>query len=328
MDMVTYFWGPVFGFAHHRGITHTFIGAPFVAAVVVGFVWLLHRLRQRIYVNKKRAPDDPTAHERIGKQRQVEGPRWALLYVYALIAALSHILLDFTNSYGVRPFEPISYKWYSWDIISIVEPLMLGALALGLLMPALFGLISQEIGARSAAPRGRAGAIAALIAVALIWGVRDFEHRRAVAAMQAITYQGQPALHVNAYPYEVNPFLWYGVVETPNFFQTMHVNSLTPEVDPDNSFRIRYKPEETAATLAAKKSYLGRVYLDWAQYPLTEQESVQPAGFLVRFYDLRYQYPERSGRPALSGSVRLDKQLGVTAEFFGHREQARRLTIH
>lgn len=333
MDMVGYFWGPVTGFAHHRGITHTFVGAPVIAAITVGLVYVLHRLRSRFRGRNARTPEVATvgapADGRMPgpTKKSCEVPRWGLLYCYALIAALSHILLDYTNSYGVRPFEPMSYKWYSWDIVSIVEPLMLGALALGLLMPGLFGLISQEIGARSTGPRGRVGAIMALVAVALIWGVRDFEHRRAVGAMQAITYQDQPALRVSAYPYEVNPFLWYGVVETKNFFQTMHVNSLTPEVDPDNSPRIRYKPEETPVTLAAKKSYLGRVYLDWAQYPLTEQESQQP-GWLVRFYDLRYLYPERSGRPALSSSVKLDKDLQVTDEFFGRFQQARRLTTH
>ena len=31
-------------------------------------------------------------------------PRWGLLFLYACLAGLSHILLDFTNNYGVRPF--------------------------------------------------------------------------------------------------------------------------------------------------------------------------------------------------------------------------------
>ena len=51
---------------------------------------------------------------------------------------LSHILLDFTNNYGVRPFWPFSEKWYSWDIVFIVEPVMLLFLILGLVVPGLF----------------------------------------------------------------------------------------------------------------------------------------------------------------------------------------------
>jgi len=44
------FWGlagPVENLKHHRGITHTFIGVPVVAAVVMGAVWLFDRWRRR-----------------------------------------------------------------------------------------------------------------------------------------------------------------------------------------------------------------------------------------------------------------------------------------
>src|ERR1700679_213803 len=37
--------GPVEGFQHHRGITHTFLGVPFEAAIIVGAAWGLHRWR-------------------------------------------------------------------------------------------------------------------------------------------------------------------------------------------------------------------------------------------------------------------------------------------
>jgi inner membrane protein len=32
---------------HHRGITHSFVGVPFVAAAVLAFVYLVHRFRSR-----------------------------------------------------------------------------------------------------------------------------------------------------------------------------------------------------------------------------------------------------------------------------------------
>ncbi len=82
---------------------------------VVAFVYLVWRLRGR----KTNDPKLP--------------PRWGVLFFYACLAGLSHILLDFTNNYGVRPFWPFSEKWYSWDIVFIVEPVMLGLLILGLI---------------------------------------------------------------------------------------------------------------------------------------------------------------------------------------------------
>src|SRR5450432_2121238 len=36
--------GPVTALAHHRGITHTLIAAPFVALAVTGAVWALDRM--------------------------------------------------------------------------------------------------------------------------------------------------------------------------------------------------------------------------------------------------------------------------------------------
>src|SRR5262249_15051826 len=155
----------------------------------------------------------------------------------------------------------------------IIEPIMVGVLIIGLVIPRLFALISEEIGERKRnVPRGRGGAIFALAIIVALWGVRDFQHRRAVAALNSLTYQGREPLRVSAFPYSLTPFLWYGVVETDDHFEQVPVDSLQGKVDPDGRGRVRYKPEETEATLAAKRSYLGRVYLNWAQYPVTEVE--------------------------------------------------------
>src|SRR5260370_25849090 len=106
---------------------HPSPGLPTDRAVVVAFFYLIGRPRGRKL-------NDPTLP-----------PRWGLLFLYACLAGLSHILLDFTNNYGVRPFWPFSERWYSWDIVFIVEPVMLVFLTLGLVVPALFGLIDNQI---------------------------------------------------------------------------------------------------------------------------------------------------------------------------------------
>jgi inner membrane protein len=311
LDILSRFGGAAFGFAHHRGFTHSFLGIPLDAAVVVAFVYGIWRLRGR----KLKNPNLP--------------PRWGLLYLYACLAGLSHILLDFTNNYGVRPFWPFYEKWYSWDIVFIVEPVMLAFLFLGLIVPALFSLIDREIGARPRGPRGRVAATLALAGVVSMWGLRGYEHRRAVNALAARSYENADPLRVSAYPTMIDPFHWYGVVETASFFALAPVNSLGPEVDPEGQLEIHFKPEETPVTLAAKKSYMGRVYLDWAQYPITETEAL-PApnegngGYIVHFQDLRYvQMPSafsRGGgarRGPLGAGVRLDKNLGVVGDVFG-----------
>jgi inner membrane protein len=304
LDVLGRIDGSVFGFAHHRGFTHSFLGGFLVAGVVVGLMYLVWRFRGR----RTRDPNLP--------------PRWGLLFAYAYLATLTHILLDFTNNYGVRPFWPFSERWYSWDIVFFVEPVLLAMLILGLIVPALFSLIHEEIGVRGKGPPGRAAATVALIGVVGVWGVRDYEHRRAVATLESRTYNGVEAIRESAYPNWINPFHWYGIAETPTFFALMDVNSWMPEVHPQGDMQIRYKPEETPVTLAAKKTYLGRVYLDWAQYPITETDQVDdgPVAYLVRFRDLRYAYPGRSStRGALAATVLLGRDLQVLDERFGIR---------
>jgi inner membrane protein len=99
---------------------------------------------------------------------------------------------------------------------------------------------------------------------------------------------------------------------------------MSPEVDPEEHMQIHYKPEETPVTLAAKKSYLGRVYLSWAQYPITETEQLEndPANsprpaYAVRFRDLRYDEPGQSTRVTLGAEVLLTRDLQVVEERFG-----------
>jgi inner membrane protein len=302
LDIIAYVRGSVEGFIQHRGITHTFLAVPFMAAFVVAVVWGLDQLWQRL---------------RWGKKPQAQR-HWGWLYLGAFVAALSHLLLDFTNNYGLRPFYPFHRQWYAWDIVFIVEPLILAALIAALTLPWLFSLIGQEIGARRRGPAGRGAAIAALLFVVLLWAVRDFEHRRALEAMSAITYQGESATRVAAFPTMVNPFQWAGVAETSKAYVSMHVDSLTPEVDPGNRAVNYFKPEPDAATAAARNTKLGRAYIEWARFPLVEDEHRdQPVpADVVRFQDVRFMYPD-GRRRVLDAYVVLDGQLHATAEGFG-----------
>jgi inner membrane protein len=197
----------------------------------------------------------------------------------------------------------------------------------------LFSLINEEIGARNKGPhpplKGKFAATLALLVVFAYWGLCDYQHRRALGALAAREYQGSSSLRVSAYPYITNPFRWHGVVETSNFFATMDVDSLTPEVDSAAQMRIHYKPEETPITLAAKKTYLGRVYLSWAAYPLVETEELvhDPfdnghAAYAVHFMDLRYDYPG-STRGTLSAVVFLNRDLQRVEERFGAGSSSR-----
>jgi len=295
LDVLWQFKGPVSSFAHHRGFTHSFLGLLLVSAVVTGVVYLIWRLRGR----KTNIPSLP--------------PRWGLLFLFAYIAGLSHILLDFTNNYGVRPFWPFWEKWYSWDIVFIFEPALYIILIAGLVVP-------EILSRRNPIARGRYAAIAGLACVAGLYAMRDHEHRDAVEALNSMHFNLEAPVRVSAYPYYWHLFRWHAVAETNDSFVTSTLDSWTGKLNLKEVQFFR-KPPETPATLAAKRSYLGRVYLDWAQYPIVTQ-TVSGGNVIVHFRDLRFDYPEFRGRITLSCTVELDRDLHVVAERFGSREQS------
>lgn len=309
IDVLWSLKGSIAGLQHHRGITHSFVGVPFIAAATLGLVYVGWRWRERLPWKSRRPPRDAR-----GNPLPV---RWGYLYFLAVLAALSHLLLDYTTAYGIRLMEPFNYRWYSWDIVYIIEPLILLALIAGLTLPSVFRLVNEEIGVRAKGPRGRGGAIFALVCFVLIWGFRDYHHRRALATLDAVTYKGAQPMRVAAYPYWINPFRWHGVVETRDFFETLPVNSLLSNDDAESDALTFYKEEETPARLAAKSSYMGRVYLDWAAFPyvLVDKLHGRQPGYLVEFKDLRYAYPDMNGgRAALAGFALLNPDLRVLDE--------------
>src|SRR5580698_10531049 len=121
LDVVWMVGGPVVGLQHHRGITHTLIAGPFMALAITGFIWLLHRF----LFSRRKSSRDP------------QPIRWLWIWLTALIAHFSHLLLDWTNNYGVRPFFPFNTHWYSGDLVFIAEPILWGLLLAALIFPAL-----------------------------------------------------------------------------------------------------------------------------------------------------------------------------------------------
>jgi inner membrane protein len=311
IDSVIYFWGGITGLQHHRGITHSLVGAPFMAGGVTALVYGIHRWRS----SRRKTREDVST----GTFPKLP-PNWKLLYVYALLGSLLHLFQDFTNNYGVRPFAPFNEKWYAWDIVFIVDPIMLVAMLLALVLPGLMALVTEEIGSKKPQFRGRGAAIFALLCVAAVILVRGIEHRRAVTALNSRTYRNEEPVRASAFPQPINPFSWNGVVETQDFFQLAPVDSGSGDVDPQNMAVVRFKPEETPVTLAAKKSRLGQVYLDWARYPLVITEKLEGGRHLVQFEDLRFESAESIAQhqgPILAGYVVLDQQLRAEEMFTG-----------
>jgi inner membrane protein len=315
LDVLWALDGPVTGFEHHRGITHTLIGAPFVALLVTGVIWFFHRFR-------KKKPEQPA--------------KWILLWFFSLLAALSHILLDFTNNYGVRPFFPFNSHWYSWDIVFIFEPIIFLLLLTALVVPWLLGLADREIGVRRNPFPGQRWAIAALVGVALVWILRGVEHEHARQMVLQGGLTDVPLQKIGIEPYPLNPFRWAAVAETAEYFQIGEIDTRTDRITTDPHTDVLYKPRDTPAVLAARQSKLGVAYLAWAQFPYVEDLGPDPVPAAqipvpsgdwrsVRFHDLRFSYRSMINRnaqnPPLSAWVYVRVPSTVIAMIMSGREQ-------
>ncbi len=286
IDIVAATSGALAYLRHHRGFSHAVAAWPLLAALVVAVVWLFRRRQKRF--------------------------AWLRISLVALVGVGSHLLMDFSNLYGVRPWLPFSGQWYSWDIVHIVD-LWLWAVLLACLLGPWFGrLISREIGARPGS--GRGAAIAALILVLAWWGARDVLHRRAVGMLEARLYGPESALRppvqVAAFPSPWSPFRWRGFVETDSFYHILPLDLLRSSALPRGE--IFYKPEPTAAFEAARRSRTASEFASFARfgYALIDRSE---EGYRVVFSDFRFRGERRN---AFVCTIVLDQNLRVVSEGF------------
>jgi len=367
LDILWGLAGPVNELKHHRGITHTFWAVPVIAGVVVGAVALLHLWRQKrqrraamasspgdALIQNAKAPPAPPADEMGGIAQSPESHvsphqpiRWGWLYLTACVAALSHLLLDWTNNYGVRPFFPLNAHWYAGSFMFIAEPILWGLFFLAFAIPWVLGLADREIGARRKPFRGRGWAIFALTGMLLLGCLRWAEHVQALTMIENTNVASEPITRTAAEPYPVNPFHWHAILETPDFYQTAEIGTWpgnsSGSINSDPHADVLYKPADTPAVEAAKRTPLGQVYLDWGTWAVVRDVGPEPipgpvpglnppqllpnrTWTTVEFTDLRFDYAflgtrSASARSPLAGWVYVVDGRDDAGEVMNGREQ-------
>lgn len=102
-DVVTLAGGGLTYLKHHRGITHSIVGTLALGVLLPVVFYACERLVARARGRRPRA--------RLGG-----------LLVASLLVIATHPLLDWTNSYGLRPFLPWSGRWYYGDLVFVIDP--------------------------------------------------------------------------------------------------------------------------------------------------------------------------------------------------------------
>lgn len=125
LDGLSRFAGPAAYLNLHRTAAHSLLATLLLAALLAGSCSFL-------FLRK------PDRHFPMSK-----------LFAAAWLAALLHLALDLCQSEGVALFWPFRDARYALDWLASIDLWILAILLAGILLPVLFGLVTEEIGARS-----------------------------------------------------------------------------------------------------------------------------------------------------------------------------------
>jgi inner membrane protein len=289
LDWLSAFAGPRAFLVAHRGASHSILVAVAIAFIVAGVFTI------------------------IGKKSAASPVRFVRALLVSAIGAGLHLLLDVTNTYGVKLLWPFSDKWFALDILSAFDLVVLTLLAAGILLPILFRLVSEEIGER---PKSRGALMSGILALSLLLiytGGRFILHERAVDMLNSRLYRGAVPLAVGAFPVSPSPFRWTGLVVTENAILRLDVPIAFGTFDPFSA-KPYYKPDSSAAIEAASATPTAALFLAFARFPrATIRQS--DSGFHVEITDMRFELGTPPGR-SITAVIDLNPQAQVVhAEF-------------
>ena len=346
-DVVTTYWGRWVYLHHHRGITHSIVGALCLAILLP----LLFYGVEKIMALARGRPS----------RFKLKG-----LLIASLLVTATHPLLDWTNNYGVRPFLPWSGRWYYGDLVFIVDPwlwLVLGgacfmltargwlrtgfwtllALALTLAIvllplrpngPAIpvwvrvawvVGVIAFITARLMHLDRrwGSRVAVAALCFVLVYWGGLWLIHARAYGEAMRLAGdfsagRNDSVKRLAAMPSLADPTLWRCVAETERGATFLFNLDLNGNAEPLRNVILYERPsgEEAVAAAQATRDERARVFLEFARFPVVETRGDCLTETFVQFADLRYTEPVRGARGtfALEVPVECPPEVGERLE--------------
>ena len=288
--------------AVHRGPTHGPLGIVGLGLLTAALISTWQRIGSR------RTPE--TGDDRAARQFV----RW---WVLAMAGIACHVLMDLPTSYGTRLLSPFVWTWYALDWMPIIDVY-------------LWLLLIAALIAGSRIGRQRAAFIA-LGLMACDYSARALLHHRAleagalfnaagirapcIAAPTVVSHTGGMLPHATgsdacieaaALPTFLSPFMWRVIRQQSNgyelsdrrlFGQSATIQSVWLASDSDGAERVR-------------PTRPGRIYLDFARFPIAELMARSPSLTTVRLSDARFVVMPVSLR-GLAASARLSVIITV-----------------
>jgi inner membrane protein len=263
VDVLAYAWGPDTALGFRRGWTHGVLALAVWPFLLTGILLAWDRL-----VRRRRHPDAGPADPKV-------------LLLLSALALLTHPLLDWLNTYGLRWLMPFRDVWYYGDVLFIVDPWIWLALGTGWLW------------SRHLSRRGRPGAerpartalVLVAVYVAVLWGSKLAATH---VARQAFAAQGIATGRLMAGPIALNPFRRQIVAETRDGYALGFVDWLRhpPFISANPSFVKKNEDPGIVRQVTATRP--GRIFLHWARFPFFRVEEEPDGRTRVSIVDARY----------------------------------------
>ncbi|HVW86886.1 MAG TPA: metal-dependent hydrolase [Bryobacteraceae bacterium] len=284
-DAVSWFGGGATYIHYHRNLTHSLLGIPVMAALAIVLVRILGGSKIR----------------------------WLPAWCAAMVAVASHVILDLTNTYGVRLLLPFSGRWFHWDLTPIIDLAIWTVLLLCLAAPALARLVGSEIGERRQASSGAGWAVVGLLLLCGYDYGRSVLHDRAVSEMDSRTFNGLAPRRVGAFP-SGNPLVWRGAAELSNAYVEVPIDLRSSFHSSDQE--TWYKAPRTPAVNAALQTFPFQRLLEFVQWPLwvVEPAADLEKGSRVTLIDLRFGTPRED---SFASTATVDERNHVLDAHFG-----------
>ncbi len=259
---------------HHRGISHSLLMTPVIAAAVAGLWWLA---RRRISRNAN-ASDRSGADADLKFAQTRRRPTFWMLYACCFVAALSHPLLDWCTSYGTQMLSPITNTRYAIDAVPIVDIFYTPALILTLLVCRLVRKFKAKPG-RVAIIVGITGFVLSTgyLAAGLVIG----RHIRSTTA-KTLNLN-----HARAYPMLGTILLWRVTADDDDAWYTARHNILFSRPLERSRFARRAKVHNEWISRARRLEEI-KTYEWFAMGQMRAAYSRRDGLHVVEFHDMRY----------------------------------------
>ncbi len=264
VDGLVYVFGDdgVDALAFRRGWTHGILAMAVLPLVLAGVMLAFDRFVRRGLFGRP------------GRERAPA--RWRPLLLLSAVGVLSHPLLDFLNTYGVRFLAPFSWEWFYGDALFIIDPWVWITLAVGV-------FLSSRRRRRASTNPDRPARIALLVtasyAVAMMLS--------GVVGRLAADWSVQGSERRMVGPRWINPLRRQLVLDFGQEYRTGSVQ-FRPWPSTEVSRVVEPKGADDPLARAAAATDRGRKFLTWSRFPIFRVEREANGGACVELGDARY----------------------------------------